>query len=64
MTAKLVLLKSGEDIIADVNEMVVGEDEEKRVVGYFLDKPCVVKIINSRMISPNNKMTTSHIFSA
>ncbi len=29
MTAKLVLLKSGEDIIADVTEMVVGEDDEE-----------------------------------
>jgi hypothetical protein len=44
MTVKLVLLKSGEDIIADVQEMVFGEDENKRVVGYFLDNPCIVKM--------------------
>ena len=44
MTIKLMLLKSGEDIIADVSEMTVGEDEERRVVGYFLNKPCVVKM--------------------
>jgi hypothetical protein len=44
MTVKLLLLKSGEDIIADVKEMVVGEDENTRVVGYFLHKPCVVKM--------------------
>ena len=44
MTAKLVLLKSGEDIIADVTEMVVGENDERRVVGYFFDKPCVIKL--------------------
>ncbi len=44
MTAKLILLKSGEDIIADVTEMVVGEEEERRVVGYFFDKPCIVKL--------------------
>ena len=44
MTAKLILLKSGEDIIADVTEMVVGEEEERRVVGYFLEKPCIVKL--------------------
>ena len=45
MTVKLLLLKSGEDIIADVKEMVVGETEEtRRVVGYFLHKPCVVKM--------------------
>jgi len=44
MTVKLLLLKSGEDIIADVNEMSVGEDEERRVVGYYLTKPCIVKM--------------------
>ena len=42
MTIKLLLLKSGEDVIADVTEMTAGE--KTRVVGYFLNKPCVVKI--------------------
>ena len=32
MTIKLLLLKSGEDIIADTTEMTVGEDEDRRVV--------------------------------
>ena len=44
MTAKLVLLKSGEDIIADVTEMGVGEETERRIVGYFFDKPCIIKL--------------------
>ena len=48
MTIKLVLLKSGEDIIADVTEMTVGEPDSKenpaRVIGYFLGKPCVIKL--------------------
>ena len=44
MTVKLILLKSGEDIIADVTEMIVGEGEEKKVIGYFFDKACVVKL--------------------
>ena len=38
MTIKLVLLKSGEDIIADVTEMTIGELDSKenppRVIGY------------------------------
>ena len=29
MTVKLVLLKSGEDIDADVSEMVVGDENDK-----------------------------------
>lgn len=44
MSIKIVLLKSGEDIISDVKEMVVGEEDNPRVIGYFLHKPCVVKM--------------------
>ena len=48
MTIKLMLLKSGEDVIADVSEMLMGEGEKRTVIGYRLDKPCVI-----RMIKPN-----------
>jgi|TARA_R100000027_G_scaffold33894_1_gene24786 hypothetical protein len=44
MTIKLLLLKSGEDMIADVKEMSYGEDDSRRVVGYYLNKPCVIKM--------------------
>ena len=44
MTVRLLLLKSGEDIIADVKEMVVGGEDNPKVVGYFLHKPCFVKM--------------------
>ena len=44
MTVKLILLKSGEDIIGDVTEMVTGEEQERRVIGYFFDKPCIIKL--------------------
>ena len=47
MTVKLLLLKSGEDVIADVSEMAVGEEQDRKVLGYFLDRPCVVKILNA-----------------
>ena len=46
MTIKLVLLKSGEDIITDLTELRVGEEPNSRVVGYFFDKPCVIKMRN------------------
>ncbi len=49
MTIKLLLLKSGEDIISDVTEMTAGN--EKRVVGYFLHKPYVVKMKDPRSVS-------------
>ena len=50
MTIKLLLLKSGEDIISDISEMVVGEDEVPRVIGYYLKEPCVVKIRESQSV--------------
>ena len=50
MTIKLCLLKSGEDIIANVSEMNVGNEEERNVVGYFLDKPCVVKMRDPNLL--------------
>ena len=42
MTVKILLLKSGEDVIADLREMV---SPDEKVIGYFLSKPCVVKLI-------------------
>ena len=48
MTIKLLLLKSGEDIIADVAEMALGEEDNpenpRRIIGYYLNKPCVIKM--------------------
>lgn len=42
MSVKLVLLKSGEGLISQVQEMLV----EDKVVGYFLKRPCLAKISN------------------
>ena len=50
MTIKLILLKSGEDIISDVSEMAVGEEDAPRVIGYYLKEPCVVKIRESHSV--------------
>ena len=52
---KLLLLKSGEDIIAEIDEMTFGEGDQKRVVGYYLTKPCVVKL-KSKGNSENKKI--------
>ena len=51
MTIKLMLLKSGEDIIADVTEMAVGEQPDKKVVGYLLTQPCIIKIKDSQVLA-------------
>ena len=51
MTIKLILLKSGEDVIADVTEMRVGTDkEDSQVIGYHLKKPCVVKMRDPNLV--------------
>ena len=41
MTIKVLVLKSGEDVIAGVSEMMSPTDQ---VMGYFLDHPCVIKL--------------------
>jgi len=50
MTIKLLLLKSGEDMIANVKEMVFGEGDEQRVVGYYLNRPCIIRMRDPKMI--------------
>ena len=50
MTIKLILLKSGEDIISDVTEMCVGTEEDRQVIGYQLNKPCVIKMQDPNLI--------------
>ena len=43
MSVKLVMLKSGEDIIADVKELKT----EEGIVGYYFHKPLIVKMYHS-----------------
>ena len=50
MTIKLMLLKSGEDVISDVTEMCVGTEENRQVIGYNLNKPCVVKMRDPNLV--------------
>jgi hypothetical protein len=49
MTTKLVILKTGENIITRIQEMVLGETEEDRkVVGYIFNKPCGIRIKSTK----------------
>ena len=47
MTVKLALLKSGEEIISDMSEMMSGQDGGGQVVGYFLNHPCRAVLTSS-----------------
>ena len=54
MSVKLVIFKSGEDVIADISEMVLKDDSEnKKIVGYFLTRPCGVTL-NTRNVDINS----------
>ena len=54
MKIKVLVLKSGEDVIAEVQEMVSSDNQ---VIGYFLSKPCVVKLLPKT--TDGNKRETS-----
>ena len=57
MTVKLAILKSGEDIVADIKEMLVGEKDDAKVVGYYLNRPCGVSL-NSKALKVDDEKDT------
>ena len=58
MSIKILLLKSGEDLIADVQEMISQDDN---VMGYLLTKPCVVKLTsNAPLTAEEDDSNTEH----
>jgi len=54
MTVKLALLKSGEEIVTDVKEMI---SEDNKVCGYFFKKPCVVRMKNIENVTDRTEVT-------
>jgi len=56
MTIKLMLLKSGEDMIADIQEMVSEDSQTGKtsVYGYLLTKPCIVKMRSPELLNENS----------
>ena len=59
MTVKLVMLKSGEDIIADVKEIKTEQD----VIGYFFHDPLIVKMYSPEkpvVLSEENGVESEH----
>ena len=59
MTVKILLLKSGEDVIADLKEMV---SPDEKVIGYFLTKPFVVKLIPKDSEDESKKETAIRMY--
>ena len=59
MTVKLVMLKSGEDVIADVKEIKSNEE----VIGYFFHDPLIVKMYSPEepvVLSEENGVESDH----
>ena len=40
MAIKILMLKSGEDVICDVSNMGVEVEGKEKVIGYYMTKPC------------------------
>ena len=60
MTVKLVMLKSGEDIIADVKEI---KSDEQDVIGYYFHDPLIVKMYSPEkpvVLSEENGVESDH----
>ena len=60
MTVKLVMLKSGEDIIADVKEI---KSDEQDVIGYYFHDPLIVKMYEPEepvVLSEENGVESDH----
>jgi hypothetical protein len=47
MAVKIALLKTGQFVIADIQEMIV----EKQLAGYYFYKPCLISIVDPQ--NPN-----------
>jgi hypothetical protein len=58
-----MLLKSGEQLISEVSEMIYGDGEDQRVIGYYLTKPCAVIIKNPNLVvdRENDKKTSFQV---
>jgi len=53
MSVKLVVLKSLEEVIADVKELVLGEEGEEKIIGFLLTEPRTLSL--SRAMTLNEE---------
>ena len=60
MTVKLVMLKSGEDIVADVKEI----KSEEEVIGYYFHDPLIVKMYEPEQPTVLNEEGSTKQFSS
>ena len=56
MSIKLALLKSGESVISDAKELIIGEGDEQKVVGYIFDTPHKVEYHKPILLSEERNL--------
>jgi len=61
MSIKLALLKTGEDVIAEIKELV---SEDSRLVAYVFENPYVVNIIRGQLSESDDELETKISFSS
>ncbi len=59
MSIKLALLKSGEEVIADIREII---NEDEKVVSFLFKNPCVVKLIVPKVLTEENETSCNVSF--
>jgi hypothetical protein len=60
MTVKLALLKSGEDVIADIKEVVT---EDEKLSSYLFTYPFIVKLLSSQVLMEESDSEDKREFS-
>lgn len=57
MSIKLVVFKTGEQVIADVLEWMDGPGEQASIIGYLLKKPCTAKLQENPDVQDSYKIS-------
>ena len=61
MSIKLVILKSGDTLIADAKELIVGEEDNSKIVGYLLNHPYKISHQKSLLLTEEMESNDSMV---
>lgn len=64
MSVKIAMLKSGEDVIAEIKELIIRDSTtgEEKPVSYCLEKPYIVKLTDPEVLLEEEKQSVSILF--
>ena len=61
MSIKLAILKSGETVISDAKELIIGESEDQKVCGYIFDRPHKIEYNKPILLSEENNFSDGEL---